>query len=175
MRKIIEGTDRKYYAGMDGEIYCFSDARNNAKKPRPFKLSKTLSSHGYYYVSIILDGRRRSKYVHVLICETWHGKKPVVSGEKICVRHLDGDKLNNLPDNLNWGTYYQNEADKRRHGKSAIGEKQGSAKLTDEAVRILRKAIPLGLWNETDAAKLFNMTPIRIRDIVRGRGWKHIK
>jgi len=170
--KEIRGTCEKYCAGQDGEIYCYSKARNNAKKPYPFALLKGVGSNGYYFVSIVLDGIRKSKRVHSLVCRAWNGRKPQ---GKICVRHLDGDKLNNKPKNLRWGTYYQNEADKRKHGRTAIGEKQGSAKLTDEAVRILRKAIPLGLWNEDDAGKLFNITPIRIRDIVRGRDWKHIK
>jgi len=89
-------------------------------------------------------------------------------------RHLDGDKLNSKPDNLCWGTYAENEADKRRHGRTALGEKQGIAKLTDEAVRIIRASIPYGLWNSKDAAEVFGVTPSRINAIARGVGWKHI-
>ncbi len=172
MKKIeITGTNGKYAAGSDGEIYCYSRARNNAKKPYPFRLKKTLGSRGYYFVSIILEGSRKTKSVHRLVCEAFHGKMP--DGMR-CTRHLDGDKQNNRPGNVVWGTYFQNEADKRRHGRVACGEKQGSAKLTDSIVLLLRLAIPLGLWNEDDAAIALGMKPRSIEKIVKGYGWKHL-
>ena len=171
MLKQIEGTNGKYAAGSDGEIYCYSKARNNARKPYPFPLAKRIGSNGYYFVAIIIKGKRKTQAIHPLICRAFHGEKP-----ENCqlVRHVDGVKLHNLPGNLRWGTYYQNEADKRRHGTVACGEKQGSSKLTAPVVMLLRKAIPLGLWNEDDAAKVLGMKADSIKDIVEGRTWKHL-
>ena len=171
MLKIINNTNGKYAAGSDGEIYCYSKARNNARKPCPFKLKKTIGSNGYYFIALILDGKKKSQSVHVLICRAFFGNKP---SHCDCTRHLDGNKLNNIPSNLRWGTYYQNEADKRRHGKIACGEKQGSAKLTESIVLLLRYAIPKGLWNEDDAALALNMKPRSIQAIVNGKSWKHL-
>ena len=171
MLKEIKKTNGKYSAGSDGEIYCYSRARNNAQKPYPFPLKKTIGSTGYYFVAIILNGKKKTQAVHSLICKTFYGNRPE---EADCARHLDGDKLNNKPDNLCWGTFFQNEADKRRHGRTAIGERQGSAKLTDSIVLLLSHAIPLGLWNEDDAAKALNMKPKSIYYILKGRGWKHL-
>jgi len=85
-----------------------------------------------------------------------------------------GIKKNNLPTNLKWGTYAENEADKKRHGTAAIGSRQGSAKLTDEAVRIIRASIPYGFWNAGDAAKVFGVDRSTIGRIVRGKNWKHV-
>ena len=167
----IPGLSPSYKAGSDGHIYRYSTARVNAKKPFPFRLSEFLGDAGYPFVSIIGEPGGRSRAVHVLICGAFHGPKPSPIHE---VRHLDGSRDNNVPFNLAWGTPSENEADKRRHGRSAIGEKHGAAKLTEEAVRILRIAIPRGLWNPSDAAKVFNVDPSVIRAAVSGKNWKHV-
>jgi hypothetical protein len=169
--RAIEGTDGKYAAGVDGHIYCYSDARVNAKKPKPFQLSECVGSEGYPFVAIILNGKRITRPVHVLVCSAFHGPKPSAIHE---VRHLDGTRSNNDPTNLAWGTPAENEADKRRHGTAAIGSHHGIAKLNEEAVRILRIAIPQGLWNPVDAAKVFGVDPSVIRAIVAGRSWTHV-
>lgn len=169
--KPIEGTNGKYVAGSDGHIYCYSTARNNRQKPYPFQVSESIGSNGYPFIGFILD-RKKTMPVHILICTAFHGDKPSPS---MSTRHLDGIKLNNKPDNLCWGTYAENEADKRRHGRTALGGRQGIAKLTDEGVRIIRASIPYGLWNTTDAANVFGVTSHHISAIARGRGWKHLQ
>lgn len=66
------------------------------------------------------------------------------------------------------------EADKRAHGTVACGSRHGIAKLNEEAVRILRVAIPRGLWNPVDAAKVFDCDPSVIRMAVRKKSWRHV-
>lgn len=169
--KPIPGIDVMYAAGDDGNIYSYSQARTNAKKPKPFRLAKVRGAH-YFVVSICKNGKKQRSYsVHELINLAFHGLKPE---GKHCSRHLDGDWSNSKPGNLCWGTYAENEADKRRHGRTALGERQGIAKLTDEAVRIIRASIPYGLWNSKDAAEVFGVSPSRINAVARGIGWKHI-
>lgn len=168
----IPGVDGKYAAGSDGSIYCYSDARVNARKPKPFRVAATVGSEGYPFVAIIEHSRKRSKAVHVLICAAFHGQKPSDIHE---VRHGDGSRTNTNPANLSWGTPAENEADKRRHGTVAEGSRHGIAKLNEEAVRILRIAIPQGLWNPTDAAKVFGVDQSVIRAAVSGKNWKHVK
>jgi len=167
----IAGTDGKYVAGSDGHIYCYSTARNNRQKPYPFQVSEAIGSNGYPFIGFILGDKKKTMPVHILVCTAFHGLKPEPS---MATRHLDGDKLNSKPNNLCWGTYAENEADKRRHGRTALGEKQGIAKLTDEAVKIIRASIPYGLWNSKDAAEVFGVSPSRINAIARGIGWEHI-
>ena len=168
----IPGTDRKYAAGEDGHIYCYSRAKVNAKRPCPFRVAESVGSNGYRFIALIAKETKRSKAVHVLVCEAFHG--PKLTPQHI-VRHLDGNRENNVPSNLCWGTYAENEADKRRHGKTACGEAHGEVKLTEEAVRIIRASIPYGLWNPVDAAKVFGVSESHIRNIARGRWWKHVK
>lgn len=170
--KPIPGLNGKYAAGSDGHIYCYSDARVNAKRPKPFCLAEAVGSNGYPFVSIIEDGRKRNKSVHGLVCAAFHGARPSAIHE---VRHADGVRLNSLPGNLSWGTPAENEADKRRHGTVAEGSRHGIAKLNEEAVRILRIAIPQGLWNPVDAAKVFGVDASVIRSAASGKNWKHVK
>ena len=163
----------KYEAWDTGHICCFSKAKVNANKPYPFQLEETLGSNGYLSVTLIEEGGKRiTVSVHSLINRAYNGPKP---SPNHVTRHLDGDKTNNHPNNLCWGTYAENEADKRRHGTVACGERQGSAKLTEEAVRIIRASIPCGLWDTTSAAKVFGVEPVTIRQIARGESWKHVK
>jgi hypothetical protein len=168
----IPGASGKYEAGDDGGIYCYSRARCNAKKPYPFRLAVSLPRDGYPHVAILLGGKRVTKAVHTLVCTAFHGQKPSPIHE---VRHLDGDRMNSRPSNLCWGTPSENEADKRRHGRVAEGERHGNARLNDEAVRILRIAIPDGRWNAVDAAAVFGVDPSTIRRIVAGRDWRSVE
>lgn len=169
----IPGLDSDLYqAGSDGHIYCFSRARVNRRKPFPFRLFEFIGSNGYPHVSCRRAGVPRSIAVHSLVCRAFHGQRPSDTHE---VRHIDGSKTNNSPSNLAWGTSAENEADKRRHGTAAIGSKHGIAKLNEEAVRILRIAIPQGLWNPSDAAKVFNVDPSVIRAAVSGKNWRHVE
>lgn len=168
---VVPGYSEKYWAGNDGHIYCYSDASINAQKPRPFRIAETVSpSNGYAFIATILDGKRWTKAVHRLVALAWHG----LDASADVVRHLDGNRLNNKPANLEWGTWAQNEADKKRHGTVARGESHGNVKLTEEAVRIIRVAIPAGLWDTGSAAKVFGVCPSTIRRIAAGKDWKHV-
>lgn len=171
--KTIPNTNNLYGAGDDGHIYCYSSAKVNRNKPNPFLLSEFFFRKAAYpHVSVIINGERTVKSVHTLVCRAFYGDKPT---PKHVVRHLDGSKDNNRPENLAWGTYAENSADAKRHGVQAKGEAQGIAKLTDEGVRIIRASIPRGLWNTKDAAQVFGVTQSTISQIARGRGWEHVK
>lgn len=170
--RMVPGFDGKYAAGSDGRIYCYSTARVNARKPRPFQLAEFHNSDDYPSVQVIEQSRKRTKAIHLLVCLAWHGAKPTPVHE---VRHLDGRRINSMPTNLCWGTQAENEADKKRHGTAVLGSRHGVAKLNEEAVRILRIAIPQGLWNPVDAAKVFGVDPSVIRAVTAGKSWRHVE
>lgn len=87
-------------------------------------------------MSIWPKGERRAKqrYVHRLVCETFVGPEPFPGA---LVRHLDGDRLNNLADNLAWGTHADNTADAKGHGTL----RGGGMKLDVEKVRMIRASL----------------------------------
>lgn len=92
---------------------------------------------GYLRVTLS-DGlkRRWSTPVHILICLTFHGPKPVGLYD---AAHWNGDHLDNKASNLRWATRRENILDKERHGRLALGVRNGNGKITDDEVRAIRR------------------------------------
>lgn len=60
-------------------------------------------AYGYYQVVLCADGRRKGMAIHRLVALHF------VSGDhSLQVNHIDGDKLNNRADNLEWVTCLDN-------------------------------------------------------------------
>jgi hypothetical protein len=85
-----------YFATKSGEIWSDRTGKLKLRKP-------VLSSKGYYYV--MLSPFRKTISVHRLIALTF---LPVVEN-KTEVNHIDGDKLNNRVENLEWCTRSENQ------------------------------------------------------------------
>lgn len=76
------------------------------------RILSTYRNKGYPAVKLTVGGTGRRAQVHVLVCEAWHGPRP--TGAEC--RHLDDNKLNVSPDNLQWGTRSENMLDRLRNG-----------------------------------------------------------
>lgn len=94
-----------YYASSKGRV--MSTLRKTARILRV----KEDTRSGYHCVTVSIGGRAKSTAVHRLVCEAFH-RKPK-KGE-VC-RHLNGDPLDNRPENLTWGSQRQNMRDAQRH------------------------------------------------------------
>lgn len=80
-------------------------------QPRRGKILKlTLGVHGYYVVNL---GRNNLHCVHELVALAFHGPKP----PGMEVLHANGDRTDNRPENLSWGTHAANMQDRTRHGR----------------------------------------------------------
>jgi hypothetical protein len=78
---------------------------------------------GYRAVQLYRDGMRQQAYVHTLVALTFHGPRPA----GLQIRHLDGNQLNNRPENLCYGTAAENAADTYRHGYVKGGRREAVA------------------------------------------------
>lgn len=97
---------RDYRVNRSGEI---QSKRTGAW----FPIRGWLSGSGYLYVKVVDDmGRKRSRTVHTVVAEAFHGQRP----EGMEVRHLDGVRTNNSAANLCYGTPSENRYDSVRHG-----------------------------------------------------------
>jgi hypothetical protein len=58
---------------------------------------------GYLTVYLCFDGKRTAINVHRVVAMAFHGTR-----EGLDVNHIDGDKINNRPENLEWCTRSEN-------------------------------------------------------------------
>jgi hypothetical protein len=123
---------------------------------------------GYPAVNLSKEGKTKMRLVHVMVLEAFEGPKPTPAHEGC---HADGNPLNNVLDNLRWGTRKENKADQFIHGTAIQGERMGSSKLTNEIVRSIRSdartARPI-------AAEL-GLSASTIQRARNGRTWKHVE
>lgn len=163
--RLIDGTEC-YFAGSDGHIYSF----NNRRGHHPRKLKGAVDRHGYRFVNFFRFGEMKSRKVHALICEAFHGPKP----EGCVTRHLDGVRSNNVPENLCWGTPKENAEDTARHGNTIRGERSPIHKLS-EAQTVEIKARAAAGEKGTRLAAEFGVTSGAVYHIIHGRAWNHVQ
>lgn len=76
-------------------------------------LSQSKNGHGYFQVGPYANGQINISKVHRLVALAFHGPCP----PGLETRHLDGNRLNNRPENLRYGTHSENGQDMVRHGE----------------------------------------------------------
>lgn len=84
---------------------------------RKFKgqlLALSQDDFGYYQLNLYKNGVGFAKRLHVLVAESFLEKPETDEYLEVC--HKDGDKLNNFPENLKWGTRHENIKDSVAHG-----------------------------------------------------------
>lgn len=152
----------RYLAGNDGTIW--SEKRKLLLRTRFHRRYPTLTIRRE-------DGRWITVNVHVLVALAFHGPKP----EGYECRHLNGDRNDNRPENLSWGTHKQNAEDAIRHGTTLRGVRhpRAGAKLTDHAVREIRQCANAGMKNRI-LAMMFGVSPRTIRTVVQREAWRHV-
>lgn len=169
----IPGTEH-YRAGSDGFIYS-NHAKLATKTHGEWGRLKHIeyeTAGKYPCVFLRIDGKYKGRVVHRLICSAFHGHRPGAAFE---VRHLDGVRSNNRPENLKWGTKKENAVDRIFHGRSRQGEAHCFSKVSNEDRIRLRWAYLRGLCTVNHAARMFGMTQRGMSAIMLGKGaiFKH--
>lgn len=122
---------------------------------------------GYYTVKIE-DGYTKA---HRLMCRLRHGE-PEIDG--LFALHSCGNKSCVNPKHLRWGTPAENSEDARRHGTISVGEDRPLAKLTDDAVREIRRRWSAGETLDHIAAD-YPATRSTVWLAATGKTWRHIQ
>ncbi len=84
------------------------DCGTHVRRIRGVELRSTLDRDGYARVRAWQNGREYVVYLHSLVLASFSGPRP----EGMQCRHLNGNKLDNRPENLAWGTPLQNGRDR---------------------------------------------------------------
>lgn len=88
----------------NGRCYAF-------RKGRILSLNKTYPTGVPYYIAHLYRDKKRSAIaVATLVCTAFHGCRPEsINGDHfIDCMHLNGNSLDNRPENLAWGTHTEN-------------------------------------------------------------------
>lgn len=154
----IPGLEGQYQASNLGRIRSFLRGRIRI-------LAAADGGNGYESLHVRSRG---SVPVHVLVCETFHG--PKADGQE--TRHLDGNRKNNTPENLAWGTRTENMSDTIRNGRIQAGERHAGTHLSEAQVCTMREKYAAGT-SSAALADEFDTSQNAVYHICTGRTWKH--
>lgn len=144
----IPGYEGSYLISEDGQVW---------NKKTGAAMHGNVNSHGYKVVSLTKDGCKKDCKLHRLLALTFIPNP----NDYECVNHIDGNKLNNSLDNLEWCTKGHNN----RHAREELG--------IDFSIKPVCQTTMSGeivaIWaNQSLAAKSVGVTPICISRCCEG-------
>jgi hypothetical protein len=129
-----------------------------------------IDKRGYHIVSAKLGDKRPKMFVHRLVALAFvSGFEPGLS-----VNHINGNKLDNRPENLEWVTLAENTKHQWRTGLVDLrGENAPGHKLTQRQVIHIRRALRLGVPGNS-LAIISGVSASTIHLIEKGERWASI-
>lgn len=165
--KDIKDFEGRYTISSTGEVYSFAKSKGHHKG----KVLKPLNGSYYLVVSLHKNGISKQYFIHKLVAEAFIPNP----NNKPQVNHIDGNKLNNNLENLEWCTQSENQIHANKLGlwKSTEAHKykaseQGKQmrKLSMVSVRHIREFLIPHTTVTIDAiAKYYNVSRGTIRNI----------
>lgn len=130
-----------------------------------------LRPDGYNQVTLSFGNGRKAWLVHRLVALAF---LPRQAG-KLYVNHLDGNKQNNTPSNLEWCTRQHNVRHAFATGlqRGLPGSKNPAAKLAEHDVLWIKAWLSSGFSN-CAIARAFGVSDVSISLIKRGLKWQHV-
>lgn len=107
--KWIPGLRGDYKVSNFGRVKSYKWQRKTIKQP-------TLTPNAYHVVSLQYpDGSQKVKLIHDLVAQTW---LPAPRLNRFEIRHINGNRQDNRPDNLAYGSRQENSDDMIAHNNS---------------------------------------------------------
>lgn len=155
--------------------YLYDDETNEIYCEYLDKIIKPTKHHSGYMVFIAEDfvnSITKSYRVHRFVMECLLGRE---IKEGYVINHIDGDKTNNLPSNLEEITYSENTIhayeNKLANGKK--GEENSQSKLTEDEAKKIPELRANGM-SVRHIAELYGVSVKTIYSILSGKRWKHL-
>lgn len=173
MSKRLSNMNKLVKAAFEEGYYVEED---NLYKSDGILIKKRVGKHGYYEVSMggrtssLPDFKRSGVKFHRFVAYQKFGDKLF---DADCVRHLDGNSLNNNPENLELGTVLQNIMDRPPEERRAHAQKAANAqkKLSKERLEELRADRASGMIYK-DLCKKYGIAQSTLSYILNGKTYK---
>lgn len=167
----IDGYEASYEVSSHGGIRSldrqvrYSDGRVAEISGRV--LRPAVDKNGYR--AITLPGGKR-QYLHRLVAMAFL-PQPV---DARTVNHLDGDKLNNRVDNLEWVTYRENNVHARATGLNRQhGEHCNLSKWSEQCVNAVHRLKATGKLTQREIASCLGVSEGFVSNVITGRSRRH--
>jgi hypothetical protein len=123
-----------------------------------------LGDRGYLIVGLWANCERKTMLVHRLVTEAFIPN----TESKPQVNHINGDKLDNRVENLEWATSSENTQHSYDTGLQVpvTGEKHHKATVSDELVQLAVAMYATGFYTQRQLAKIFGVSQRAICDWV---------
>ena len=159
--KDIASTGGLYAADPHGNVWRVRGYRT----PRPRKLKPCPGTGGYLYVSISVNNKAKRIGMHRLVAEAFHGAPP----PKHDACHLNHDRTDNRPENLEWGPRkYNCQMSRAAYGSWRKGVKPATTKLKEHEYIEIVARYAAGAC-QTDIAAEYGVTQGLVSRIIRTR------
>lgn len=174
--KDIEGFEGIYQVSNFGNIKSLARYRSQLSATAPFIwikeriLKPRINKYGYGSVYLFNNNIKKFYFIHTLVILAF---VPNLKGKKH-VNHIDGIKLNNRADNLEWCTDSENQLHRYRILKKDFGSSHPGGKLSEVDVNNIRDLIKQGLTN-VDLAKKFKVTDVIISRLRNNKTYKSVE
>jgi hypothetical protein len=134
-------------------------------------INKRKNKRGYYEIRVGINGKYEDRIVHRLVAKTFIPNLE----NKPQVNHINGNKLDNRIENLEWNTNSENQKHAYKIGTqpNKKGSNNSNTSLTDDIVINIINIFNLGK-KPSIISKELNISLGIIRNIVQGRTWKHL-
>ncbi len=157
-----------YFAGSDGTIWSAMPGQGGRYESM-HQLRPCRDKGGYLRVSLRGFKQRRGYFVHTLVALAFNGLRP----DGMVSRHRNGNKDDNRPENIVYGTHAENIADRHAHGKTVRGERSHLSKLSEsQALEILRRL--RDGEGQASLAREFGIGVSAVWGLKTGRTWSHL-
>ena len=111
--KPIKGYEGLYAVSSLGRVKSIARKTYTGNRGVPERILKANNQHGYLCVILQRNGIVKGFKVHRLVAEHFICEKPFEDAQ---VNHIDGNKLNNSVNNLEWVTPLENTHHAMKHG-----------------------------------------------------------
>lgn len=162
----IQGYDGKYLVDESGNVFTVERQGTDSRK-----LVQSLNSSGYLRVSLRKGSQKKSLLVHRIVAEAFIPNPE----NKKCVNHIDGNKLNNSANNLEWCTHSENMKHAVKNKLSRVptlcGEAHPCSKLTEKDVKEIL-ASKDNCETASAVGKKYGVTKEQIYNIWKHKQWR---